>query len=76
MPKTPETPQEISDAALQSASGGHSGFATGKRMHKPLTVSVENDTAGGTGFDPASDLKAKGFNPQPEPPAVNMKLKR
>ena len=76
MTKATETPQEISDAALEDASGGHSGLATGKRMHKPMTVPVEPETSGSTGFDPASDLKARGFNPQPEPPANLLKLRR
>ena len=71
-----KTPEDISDAAMEDAAGGGSGLATGKRVHKPLRVSRDADSSGSTGFDPASDLKARGFNPQPEPPAVNLKLKR
>ena len=76
MTKTPKQSEELSDAAIGDATGGHSGLATGKRVHKPLPVSNARGTSRDTGFDASADLKAKGFNPQPEPPAVNLKLKR
>ena len=73
MTKDKETPETVSEEALENAQGGASGvpgMSFNSRMFNPQPEPPASPLQQ-NGFDPTGEVSARGFNPQPEPPPID-----